>query len=187
MDAGRQTARFDWLAELAGASALALGAAYAGFKAAPSLALPGEAAMVSGGFAFFAAGLLAMRAVRPAPRRHALPQFAIEPLAEVELLLDQVAEEPLLLDVVVEEPLLLDQLCEDDALLLEDALPPLDPDHRVIELFASLPPTADKPGQRIDRHRAMAPRPGFSATPQPPRDASAALFAALDELRRSLR
>lgn len=177
MDVGRQTARFDWLAELAGASALALGTAYAGLLAAPSLALPGEAAMVSGGFASFAAGLLAMRAVRPAAHRHALPEFVIDPLVEAELLLDEVAEEPLLLD----------QLCEDDALLLEDALPRPDPDTRVVELFVLPLQAAGEPGQPASRHRAMAPRPGFSATAQPLPDASAALFEALDELRRSLR
>lgn len=181
-----ERARFDWLAELGGAAALGLAGGYAAFKAAPSLALPGVEAMTVAGLACFGLGILATRAVPPTRPCFALPEFVLEPVPDI-LLLDEVAEEPLLLDQPYrEEPLLLDTLFEEEALLLQDALAAPAEDSRVIRLFAGAPPpTAGELKDRIDRHLAAAPRAAMPTPPQP--DASAALFAALDELKRSLR
>lgn len=179
-----ERARFDWLAELGGAAALGLAGGYAAFKAAPSLAVPGAEAMAVAGLAFFGLGSLAMRVVPLTRPSYPLPDFALEPLDRDVLLLDEVAEEPLLLDQIYQdEPLLLDTLFEEEALLLQDALVAPAEDSRVIQLFAGSPPTPGEIKDRIDRHLATK-----SAMPPPPQpDASAALFAALDELKRSLR
>lgn len=183
-----ERAKFDWLAELGGAAALGLAGGYAALKAAPSLVLPGAEAMTAGGLALFGLGMVAMRAVPPARPILSLPEFALEPVMLDILLLDEVAEEPLLLDQLYqEEPLLLDVYYEEEALLLQDALAAPPEDSRVIQLFAGQAlPTAGELRDRIDRHLAAAPT---AATILPPRqpDASAALFAALDELKRSLR
>lgn len=181
-------ARFDWLVELGGASALAVAAGYAALKAAPVLALPAPAAMTASGFGFFAFGLLAMRVVKPDPQGHALPPILIEPIETAELLLDQVYPDELLLDDLAEdEALLLDQIVEDEALLLDDLLAAPNPDSRVVQLFASQPlPTPGQLCDRIDRHLAGAPRRAPADIPPPPPDATDALFAALSELRRSL-
>lgn len=176
METAEHKARFDWLVELAGAAALAVAAGYAALKVAPSLAWPAPVAMTASSLGFFAFGLLAMRAVRPDPRGHVLPEIRIDPFVG-ELLLDQVAEEELLLVDVF----------KDDALLLEDPLPAPGPDSRVVQLFAAPPlPTPGQLSERIDRHLAGGPRmvPGDWARAP---DASGALFAALDDLRRSLR
>lgn len=169
-------ARFDWLAELGGASALGLAAGFSALAAAPSLGLAPAASMVFAAAGGFALGLAAMRAVRPEARSHALPALAVPSLEE----------EPLLLEDVVAEPLLLDQIFEDCALLLEDRLAEPEADSRVVHLFAALPmPTPGELRDRIDRHLAGAqrvPPPG-----RPPPDATQALFAALDDLKRSLR
>lgn len=173
-----ERARFDWLVELGGASALGLAAGFAALKAAPSLALPGPAAMTAGGFAFFGLGMMAMRAVRPESPEHALEGFAIEPIAVDELLLDEIFEEPLLLDDVY----------EDGALLLDDPLVDPEPAARVVQLFATQPmPTPGELKDRIDRHLAGAPRQPSAPMPPPQADASEALFAALNDLKRSLR
>lgn len=179
-----ERAKFDWLAELGGAAALAFAGGYAALKAAPSLALPGAEAMTAGGLAFFGLGMVAMRAVPSTRPILALPDFALEPVMLDILLLDEVAEEPLLLDQLYQgEPLLLDTLYEEEALLLQDALADPADNSRVIQLFSGQPlPTAGETKDRIDRHLTAK-----SAWPPPQPDASAALFAALDELRRSLR
>ena len=173
-----ERARFDWLVELGGASALGLAAGYAALKAAPSFAWPVPAAMTAGGFAFFGLGMAAMRAVRPLPPVLALDEFAVEPIYVDELLLDE----------IVEEPLLLDQIYDDGVLLLDDPLIEPDPAARVVQLFAAPPmPTPGQLKERIDRHLAGAPRrtPAEMSPPQP--DATDALYAALNELKRSLR
>ena len=182
-----ERARFDWLAELGGAAALGLAGGYAAFKAAPSLAVPGAGATTVAGLAFLL-GTLAMRAVPPARLHFALPEFALEPMPDI-LLLDEVAEGPLLLDPPnQDEPLLLDTIFEEEALLLQDALAAPAEDSRVIQLLAgSSPPTAGELKDRIDRHLAAAPRAAMPMSSPPQPDASAALFAALDELKRSLR
>jgi hypothetical protein len=184
MDEAHIKARFDWLVELGGAAAPGLAAGYAALKLAPTLALAPAAAMAAAGSAGFGLGLLAMRVVRPSPRAHALPGFAVAPV-------EAVAGEPLLLDVRLGQTVVVDEvagaLAEDDALLLDDPLLPI-AESRVVQLFAS--PAIPTPGQlkqRIDRHMAVGerPPPGDDVLLSP--DASEALYAALAELRRSLR
>ena len=175
MGAAQQRARFDWLMELGGACTLGASAGYAALGLAPSFAWPAPAAGAAAGFGAFALGLMAMRLAPGDPVEHVLPQFTIEPIEPIE-------PDELLLDTPWVEPV------EDDVLLLEDALPAVDPASRVVELFAS--PGAATPGQlkeRIDQYLADAPRPAMADVPRSQPDASAALYAALDELRRSLR
>ncbi len=182
MQGMRQQARFDWLAELAGAAAIAVAGGYAALRIAPSFAWSAPGAMTGTGFAGFAAGLLAMKLVRPAPRQMPIGAFALTD-ADAALSL-----EPLLLDTIYEEPLLLDDVAEDDAaLLLVDALRVAEPGSRVVQLFSHQPmPTPGQLKDRIDRHLAGAPR--HPSPPMPvPADASQALYAALNELKRSLR
>lgn len=173
-----ERARFDWLAELIGASALGLAAGYSALKAAPTLAVPGPAAMTMGSVGLFALGLVAMRSVQPAPRSYALPDFDLAPVAADELLLDKVHVEPLLLDDVLEEP---------DVLLLDDPIPAAPPDSRVVQLFSPPMPTAGELMDRIDRHLAGSREFAVPSAAPPVADASQALYAALDELKRSLR
>ena len=156
----RQRDRFDGLIELGGSSALGVGCAYAGLKLAPSFAVTPQVVTVAAGSAFFALGLLIMRTAPGRAAEHVLADFELAPLESEELLLDTPLAEPLLLDTLYEP-------AEEDVLLLEDALPATDPASRVVQLFASLA----MPG------RAPAALP----------DASDALYAALDQLRRSLR
>lgn len=168
----RQRGRFDWLAELGGASALGSGGGYAAFKLAPSFAIAAPSAMTGAGLACFALGMLAMRAAPARRAEHALADFAIEPLETGELLLDMPYEAKV----------------EEEVLLLDEPLPVTAPESRVVELFA-LPamPTAGQLKERIDRHLAGAPRSTLPDMQPPQADAAAALYAALDELRRSLR
>ena len=182
MKTARQQARFDWLMELGGALALGLAAAFAAFKAAPSLGLKPYVAMAGSGLGALLAGALVMRLVRPEPRIHPLAAFAVIPIGGDILELTEVADEPLLLDTPFEEPVV------DLALLLEDALPETDPGSRVVQLFAS--PAIPTPGQlkeRIDRHLATGTMHMVREFEGPASDASDALFAALNELKRSLR
>ncbi len=183
MRMAQEKARFDWLAELAGAMALGVAGGFAALKAAPSIALSPPSAMIGASFAGFAAGLLAMRLVTPAPRSLPVGEFE---LANVE---SSGLTEPLLLDTVYEEPLLLEDFAGDDAaLLLVDALQTAEPDSRVVRLFAQEPmPTPGQLKDRIDRHLAGAPRHPSPPMSAPAADASQALYAALNELKRSLR
>jgi hypothetical protein len=172
-----ERARLDWLVELGGASALGLAAGFAALKVAPSFAFPGPAAMTAGGLACFSLGMAAMRAVRPVSPVLELVEFAIEPI-QVDVLL---------LDEILEEPLLLDEVYGDGALLLDDPLVEPDQAARVVQLFAAPPlPTPGQIKERIDRHLAGAPRrtPAEASPPQP--DATDALYAALNDLKRSL-
>ena len=165
-----EKARLDWLVELGGASALAGASGYAALKLQPALGVPAAVAA-------FAVGYAMMRTVKALPRAHALPDFPVEPIEPDELLLDVVLGE--------EDILLLDDVFQhSDALLLEEVLSEIHPDSRVIQLFAG--PAIPTPGelkQRIDRHLAGAHRSAPTAQP----DASQALYAALEDLRRSLR
>lgn len=192
MHLARQQARFDWFVDLSGAAALAVAAGYAALKGAPSFGIGGPAAMTAAGFAGFAIGAVIMRSVGSTPRQMPMEGFALGEIERVEdelppLMLETIYEEPLLLDHVAEEPLLLEDLAVDEqALLLVDALQEAEPDSRVVRLFAHQPmPTPGQLKERIDRHLAGAPR-----HPSPPvaaPDASRALYAALDDLKRSLR
>ena len=153
MDAALHRARLDWLAEAAGASALALAVGFAGLKAAPSLGAGTPAVGLVAGLAF-GLGALAMRAVPPAPREHALPAFALASLEPDELHHDGPAGE-LLLDTPVEEPLLLQDVLQDGVLLLDDQLVEAEASSRVVRLFAAPPlPTPGQLKERIDRHLA---------------------------------
>lgn len=171
MDIAQPKARFDWLVEMGGATAPALAAGFAAFKLAPSLGFGGASAMMAAAAACFALGFLAMRAVRPEARGHSLASFAVDPIAPVEI------EEPLLLDTLYEEPLLLDD-------------PLVEPcrNSRVVQLFASPPlPTPGQLKERIDRHLATGTMHVVHEYEGPAPDASDALYAALADLRRSLR
>jgi hypothetical protein len=184
MDAALHRARYDWLAETAGASALALAIGYAGLKAAPSLSANTPVVMLVAGLAF-GLGVLAMRAVPPAPREQALPAFALAPIEAGELLPDCPAE--LLLDNPIDEPLLLQDVLEEGVLLLDDPLVEAEPGSRVVRLFAaSSLPTPGQLKERIDRHLATGTMHAVREYEGPAPDASDALYAALSELRRSL-
>lgn len=179
--------QFDWLVEIAGASAPAAAAAFAAAKLAPLTDWSLSTAVLVGFGGVFAVAFMAMRIV-PAETRHlALPGFE-PPVLLDDVLLDDV----LLLDERYEAPgeLLLDQPLVDAAteavaeLLLDDPLPTPPPDSRVVQLFADgRMPTAGQLKDRIDRHLAD----GAGPTPSTTIDASDALSEALAELRRSLR
>lgn len=172
-----EKARFDWLVELGGALTLAAAAAYSAFKAAPSFAWPAPVATTVSGFAFFGLAMVTMKAIRPAPRQHRIAGFDVEPM-ETELLLD----DPWL------GPLLLDDVWEEDVLLLEDRLSEASPDSRVVRLFAfGSTPTPGELKDRIDQHLAGVPRRTLSQMSPAQPDAAQALYAALSELKRSLR
>ena len=113
-----------------------------------------------------------------------------------------IAIEALSADLVSEDVLLLDErVDQDDALLLDDPLPGVDDDSRVVRLFAphSAAPAATTPlagpGEMLarietflgqDRGAATAGEQSRSDRPAA-EDASAALHAALADIRRSLR
>src|SRR4051812_26982389 len=113
MHLARQRAQLDWLAELCGAGALAAAAGYAALKAAPSVSLGAPGAMTAAGFIGLAFGGLAMRSVKPGPRRLPIAGFTLGDVEPVEPLA------PLLLDRVVAEPLLLDELADGQPLLVD--------------------------------------------------------------------
>lgn len=185
MDEVPRKARFDWLVEVAGATAAGLATGFATYKLAPSLGLDPVVGLSTSGMTAFALGLLAMRAVRPSQRDHKLAGLSLQPI-EIDAKGDVVASEPLLLEVAYEEPEAPTSCAEDGELLLDDPLV-VNPDSRVVQLFASQPmPTAGELKRRIDRHLAVGgTHPIQDEEPAP--DASAALYAALADLRRSLR
>jgi hypothetical protein len=186
MDAAQDRARFDWLVEIVGASALALAVGFAGLKAAPSIGAGTAAAMLAAGLAF-GLGALGIRAVPVGSRDHVLPPFALAPIEPEELLLDCPAGE-LLLDTPLEEPLLLQHVLEDGVLLLDDPLVESDPGSRVVRLFAAPPmPTPGQLRERIEQHLATGAMHVVREFEGPAPDASDALYAALSDLRRSLR
>ncbi len=100
-----------------------------------------------------------------------------------------------------EDVLLLDQIVEEEPLLLDDPLPLLRDDSRVVRLFAALPGDIEAatplvgPGEMIARiedflgHSRAAPSvaPVHGASKAASEDASAALHIALADIRRSLR
>ena len=181
MDETQTGARFDWLVEWGGALAPGLSAAFAALKLAPTWGFAPPVAMAATGCAGLGLGMLAMRLVKPGPRQHALTKFSVAPI--------EADEEPvLLLDQIYEQPLLLTETVEDDALLLDDPLIEADPASRVVRLFASQPmPTPGQLKERIDRHLAYRARRSNEPMHLPRPDASGALYAALDDLRRTLR
>lgn len=101
-----------------------------------------------------------------------------------------------------EDVLTLDRRVADDVLLLDDPLPAVDEDSRVVRLFAAPPGNGDVPlalagpGDMIARIEDFLGHPrGSVAKAEPARavdtvtadDASAALHAALADIRRSLK
>ena len=134
--------------------------------------------MTGSAFALFGLGMAAMRSVKPEQCEHRLPELKIEPIATDELLLE----------TAFAVPLLLEDVFDDGTLLLDDVLAQPVAESRVVQLFATQP--ASTPGElkaRIDSHLAGSPRFRPTHAPSPAPDASGALYAALDELRRSLR
>ena len=177
--------RFDGLVELAGAFAPAAAAGFAAFSLAPVLALSPASASLSAGSAMFALAFGAMRLVAPEPRQHQLAPFRVEPIEALpeflpEYLSDGSFEEPMLLDVPYEEP--------HEVLILDDVLIEPEENSRVVRLFGNQPvPTPGQLKDRIDRHLAGgSPQRHVPHQPALP-DATDALFAALADLRRSLR
>ncbi len=186
MDKVRHRARFDWLVEIAGAAAAGLAAGYAALKLAPSFGLVPAAGMTASGLAVFGLGLLGMRAVKPDAREYVIRDFSFEPIGAGEIV-DAVAEEPLLLDVVYEESAALRDAAANGELMLDNPLV-VDPASRVVQLFAHPQvPTAGQLKERVEQHLAAGPIPSVRFDKEPAPDASAALYAALTDLRRSLR
>ncbi len=105
-------------------------------------------------------------------------------------------------NVTDKDVLLLDQPVDDEALLLDDPLPVLRDDMRVVRLFAAHPLGAEAsaplagPGEMIERIEKFLGQPRGSVAIAMPEhgagraaaeDASAALHVALADIRRSLR
>lgn len=180
MDKAHDRGRFDWLVEIAGASAPAAAAAFAAAKLAPLNGWTLSTAVLVGFGAVFVAAFTAMRIV-PAETRHlALPDFQQAVILDEALLLDE--PDATLDELLLDQPLVETETQAVAELLLDDALPPPAPDSRVVQLFADgRMPTAGQLKRRIDRHLADGgPRSA-------PSDASDVLSDALAELRRSLR
>lgn len=186
MDDVRQRARFDWLVEIAGAAAAGLAAGFSALKLAPSFGLVPAASMTASGLAVFGLGWLGMRAIKSDAREHVISDFNLEAIEE-EGILAAVAEEPLLLDDVYEESGAFRDSVENGELLLDDPLV-VDPASRVVQLFARQQlPTAGQLKEQIERHLAAGAIHSVRGDEEPAPDASAALYAALTDLRRSLR
>jgi len=124
-------------------------------------------------------------------------------LGRVDRAIDPLAEgfAPVGFGEVEEEVLLRDQpIGSDDPLLLDDPLPALDEQSRVVRLFAAQPPGSDESAPPLDGPGEMVARiedflglgRGVAAVAEGEAraasiDASAALHAALADIRRSLR
>jgi hypothetical protein len=135
-------------------------------------ALPGmlAAACVSGLLAYPMAVVLLRRLEGQAKP---FPQLFFE-MVEIESVSTPDADELLLTDACR-----LETANNDEALMLEDVLAEVAPEARIVQLFdPAAMPTSRQLQDRIDRHLV-------GGTPAP--DASEALFAALADLRRSLR
>jgi hypothetical protein len=156
------------------AASLAAAVGFAGFHAAAMIL--GRTGMVAVGtvsaMAAYPMALLLLRVLGGGPRPFSQPPFE---MADIEPILD-------LDELVLTDADRLQPAAGDEALVLEDVLAEIAPDSRVVRLFdpSAMPTPAELKG-RIDRH-------AHGGLPQPPPpDASDALFAALAELRRSLR
>ena len=149
----------DSAAELCGGMALGLGAGGAAVLLAPRFGLTVWSVSAGAAVVGWALGWLIVRMV-PAERPAKLMRpFALVPLDTVET---------------------------DEALLLDDALSEPKEDSRVVRLFApDGPKTVGALQARIDQH--LGQRAAETQSPSQAPDASDALHAALDEIRRSLR
>ena len=160
----------DRLIDALGAGAAGTGTAVSARLVAIDLGAPSLVWGAIGGIVGVLIGMVGMRAVSP-ERKKALRPLRVEALAFNE------PPEELLLEEVVEIPA---------ALSLEDAV--VEPDSRVVQLFA--PDAVPTPGQlraQIDRHLATGDVGDWERTATPGDDASAALNAALLDIRRTLR
>jgi len=171
--------QYDWLVEIAGATAPAAAAAFAAAKLAPDAGWSVSTAVLAGFGGIFAAAFSVIRIVPAEARRFPLPAFDL-PLTPVGGMHDDV----LLLDQVWIENGVEAATRAVAELLLDDPLPAPAPDSRVVKLFANgRMPSAGQLKHRIDAHLADDPRhaPGVAIDP------ADALGEALAELRRSLR
>ena len=149
----------DTAAELSGGIALGLGASGAAVLLAPRYEWPSWPVGAGAALVGLALGWLIVRMV-PAER--------------------------LAINVAPFELAPLDVTEADEALLLEDELPQPEEDSRVVRLFAPDGPTSVGELQaRIDQH--LVQRAAEPNSPSQAPDASDALHAALEEIRRSLR
>ena len=88
------------------------------------------------------------------------------------------------------EPVPFEDAIAEDVLLLDDPLVEIEPDSRVVQLFTKPEPTPGELVVRIEDYLSdgrRAPAPDASTAEQRPVDASAALHAALANIRASLR
>lgn len=88
------------------------------------------------------------------------------------------------------EPVPFEEAVADDVLLLDDPLIEIEPESRVVQLFAKAEPTPGELVLRIEDYLGdgrRPPAPDASTPEQRPIDASAALHAALANIRASLR
>ena len=149
----------DLIAELCGGIALGLGAGGAAVLLAPRFGLTIWGVGAGALVVGFALGWLVVRMVPAERPPKSLAPFELVPVEAAEA---------------------------DDALLLEDVLPQSAEESRVVRLFApDGPTTVGELKVRIDQH--LGQRAAETQFPSQPPDASDALHAALDEIRRSLR
>jgi hypothetical protein len=180
---GSRVEKIETAIGVAAAASLAAATGFAGYRIAAGLTTSAGVVIVSAVSAIIAylAGQFLLRIFGGEPKPFPQPNFDITaiapaPLADLgELVL---SDDERLDELVLNEA---DRL-DDRPLMLDDVLAGVKPNSRVVQLFdpASMP----TPGQfkaRIDHHVGEGTRHFPSA------DASEALFAALADLRRSLR
>ena len=155
------------VAEIVGASALAIGAGLSAALLANSSASASALVGIVAASVGAALGWVVMRAVPADEQVMPLAEFALESVGPIEM-------EPAKGFPVAES-----------AMILDDPLPQPAADSRVVALFGTdAAPTAGDMQRRIDRHLA---REQDSSPPRLAPDATDALHEALDEIRRSLR
>jgi hypothetical protein len=168
---------------VAAAASLAAASGFAGYRIAAGLTSSTGMVIVSAVSAIIAylAGQFLLRIFGGKPKPFPQPNFDIAPIAPVpladlgELVLSDADS---LGELVLNEA---DRL-DDRPLMLDDVLAGVEPNSRVVQLFdPAAMPTAGQLKARIDHHLDG----GTPHFPSP--DASEALFAALADLRRSLR
>jgi hypothetical protein len=180
---GRRIEKIETAIGVAAAASLAAAAGFAGYRITAGLTTSAGMVIVSAVSAIIAylAGQFLFRIFGGEPKPFPQPIFEIAPIAPVPLtdLGELVLGDADRLDELVLNEA--DRL-DDPPLMLEDVLASVEPDSRVVQLFD--PAAMPTPGQlkaRTDRHLDG----GTPHFPSP--DASEALFAALADLRRSLR
>jgi hypothetical protein len=191
---GRRIEKIETAIGVAAAASLAAAAGFAGYRITAGLTTSAGMVIVSAASAIIAylAGQYLFRIFGGEPKPFPQPIFEIAPIAPVpltdlgELVLGDAdrLDELVLGDADRLDELVLNEAdrLDDPPLMLEDVLASVEPDSRVVQLFD--PAAMPTPGQlkaRIDRHLDG----GTPHFPSP--DASEALFAALADLRRSLR